>query len=278
MNYFIDNYGINKSYQTNYNIPEIPNHLTIKMVRYLVKKPHLIYTWFLSNKHIILVPLYYEMFCDTINDLYEILNEGYKHLEDDENNSIDSFDLYQVILPMYCQNTLLTNLINQVKLVELSDDCLTILCDAFEKISSKEFALLIILDLIYQYISEVYSNDFLFESNLSSKIIIRIIKILNKISDKKGFNENFFDMCGNILINIILSPNWRNDVSILNEFSEFLINLNEDIKLPIQITQLLLFLITSKDDKAISNATKLCNRFNENEISNPKRNGSRTLC
>ena len=133
MNYFIDNYGINKSYQTNYNFPEIPNHLTIKMVRYLVKKPHLIYTWFLSNKHIILVPLYYEMFCDTINDLYEILNEGYKHLEDDENNSIDSFDLYQVILPLYCQNTLLTNLINQVKFVELSDVCLTILCDTFKK-------------------------------------------------------------------------------------------------------------------------------------------------
>ena len=137
-----------------------------------------------------------------------------------------------------------------------------------KKISSKEFALLIIFDLIYQYISEVYLNDVLFESNLSSKIIIRIIKILKKISDKKGFNENFFDMCGNKLINIILSPNWRNDVSILNEFSEFLINLNEDIKLPIQITQLLLFLITSKDDKAISNAIKLCNRFNENEISN----------
>ena len=66
MNYFIDNYGINKSYQTNYNIPEIPNHLTIKMVRYLVKKPHLIYTWFLSNKHILLVPLYFKMLCDTI--------------------------------------------------------------------------------------------------------------------------------------------------------------------------------------------------------------------
>lgn len=36
-------YGINKSYQANNNTPKIPNHLTIKMVRYRMNKPHLIY-------------------------------------------------------------------------------------------------------------------------------------------------------------------------------------------------------------------------------------------
>lgn len=143
-------------------------------------------------------------------------------------------------MSFYGQNNLLENLVNQISIDSINDSNIKLLSLILDSICNYNIALLSALKFMSQELSNIYSNDINLELPKSSIFIHRLITILTNLANKDGFNENLFDLCGNKLVDVVSSLEWRKDTSILTELSNLFSNLH--VVLPANATQLISYL------------------------------------
>lgn len=233
INIFIKNYGCNKYYQDNLKVQIISHPYSIKMIQYLLMKPMFILGWFLGNRETQLIPPYCEIISQTNNDLKSMK-------QDKDFASVDSYDKSNFLMNFYGQNNLLKSLISQISLDSIDESNVKLLGSAIVSICNNKTALLSVLKLMSQELGNIYSNDIHLELPKTSIFVHRLIEIIKNLTNKDGFNENFFELCGNKLIDAVSSPDWRKDSSFLTELSNLLSNLHFD--LPAKATQLMSYL------------------------------------
>lgn len=258
---FINKMGFNQEIMNTYkyDYPSRPNFFTIKMSRYLCMQFELIYVFYFYNNKIPLNPKLY----DKLMKAKEKLNEIENNTDDIENVDIKCFVKFDYLSPLLCNNNLLKKIINQIK--EPSIHYLLYI-NIIEKISKYDKAMFLILEFISQIISENYLNNFFCQSELLCNQFDISINLLRYLSNQSHFNKKFIDICGNNLIDIILSPYWRNDVNFLSKTANLFLNLEND--LPIRLTHLISFCFISKDEKAILYAINLCSKFDTQQLIN----------
>lgn len=236
-----------------FNLPEIPQRKSIKMVRHVVMKTTPIYVWILSSKTIPLVAELSDYLANTINELIEIGKNANEDPDDEDNCDVEFYDKSDFLLPYYCQPNLFKNIVREITNQELDDSCFSALCSLFENITKFNDALLFMLEFISQRLT----------SDISYIEIDRYLTVLENISVNKGFKENFVDLCGNKLLNIILTPEIRRHSSLLVKASNLFVLINENM--PIRVTHLIEFLFVSKK---LEDAFKLCSKFSFDQLSN----------
>ena len=92
-----------------------------------------------------------------------------------------------------------------------------------------------------------------------------LIEILNKMVSVRGFKDKFFKICGNNLLNIVLSPDLRTDHILLWKVSNFFIEFDH---LPIRVTQLIGFMIISGNENVLIVGISLSSKFSFDQLCN----------
>lgn len=264
-NRFVEMMNVDINNSPNFDYPRGPNSYTIKMVRFLVSQSVSIYSYYLFNTQI---PLYESMYnkLNEVNDkLYQLLSE--KNDDDDDDVPVSNYDAYEFNMYYYCQSSLLSNLIRSVNESFLNQNYFSSdLCISIGEMSNYPITFLSILEFISQNLNEIHSNDLLFESIDSSIKVKKYIRIIDSIHNNRYFVNNFIDMCGNTLIDIALSPQWRRDQQILLNVA-FLFADSDYVLLPDRITQLVSFCLMSNDKRVIDAAFKICSYLNKDQQS-----------
>lgn len=165
----------------------------------------------------------------------------------------------------------------------LNNKCMFSLSDLFEKYASNNVSLIPLLSIISQCFSDIYEKCIGYAPPSLLKVMYNLIEILNKMVSVSGFKDKFFEICGNNLLNIVLSPDLRTDHILLWKVSNFLIEFDH---LPIRVTQLIGFMIISGNEKVLIVGISLSSKFSfdqlcdlnslilnifDNEIENEKR-------
>ncbi|KAK8852883.1 hypothetical protein M9Y10_017875 [Tritrichomonas musculus] len=238
--------------------PEAP--YTIKMIRYIVTQPISVYRTFLFAKSSPYYQTLYERTLNTYNKCREMYNEALLHPDDYENFNIADLDQSNILFPLFCQPTLMKNIIHQESLNLASDESL------IYTITKYNIAMLFMLDLIGQELSSVYENDKSCELPSSINYVSNLIDILKCISEGSHFEENFVDMCGNKLLDIILSPEWRSKELLLEKTSALFCSLNNN--LPIRLVHLIGFILISNYTHALPYVSQLYKKFSEKQQEN----------
>ena len=233
------------------------------MYRYLVSKPQWASLWIKHRKELLILPEHYAILINIVNDLLKInekgtLNEG-EEVEDDLNPE-------DLTLIQYCQGTLFEDLIKQAANSSRSERYFNSLCRLFVEISQNGTALLSILEYIVQSLDEIFKTSKTDKTDKSLKSIKRLIYILREISSCEGFKENFNDICGNTLLDIVCSQENRVHPTLLINVSELFAILGEDM--PNRIIQLIGFMLLLKKPKIIPAALNLCSKIGEQRLEN----------
>ena len=224
---------------------------TVKMTRYIVTQPFGVYNLFLSNKTVPFYASLYERTLDAFNKCKEMHNYALLHPDEKENFEIECFDRSSVFSPLFCQPALMKNIILHRSQYPI------------QAIAKYKAAMLLMLDVICQQLSSVYENDEFCESPSSINSILSLIGIFYNISGANDFYENFSDKCGNKLLDIVLSPRWRNNKELLMKTAE-LFNAFK-IKFPNRIVHLIGLIMISNASNAINCVSQLYKKLDETQ-------------
>lgn len=246
-----------------YKLPRIPKPLTVKMVRYLATKSSMVYLNILFSENIPMVQETFEMTSKIINELNEMSKDKSDTID------LDSFDSNEFLSKLYDQPSLFKNLIHQLTLIVFNDSYLTSIHDVFQAIADGKNGLHLILTLISQKLTDIYQKRLITDSDTSFNSMTRIIDDLSKFSKVNGFNDHFFEYCGNNLLEIVLSPEWRQNANLMAQVSQLFNSINKQ-KVPIRVTHFIGFLLILKDQESTNQAFKLCSKFESKELANIK--------
>ena len=242
-----------------YKLPSIPKKMTVKMVRHIVMKSALIYMNVLLREEIPLVQETFDMTAKVIDEIVQIGQEN-----DPDDIDMNDFDSDELLKDLYEQPTLLSSLIQQVTLQVFDYTKSSSINDVFHAIANSEKGLILIFNLTSQKLTDIYNKRLITDSDSSSNAMYRLICDLTKISKVNGFREHFFKMCGNNLLEIVLSPDFRSNKVVMLEASKFFYSIN--CKLPIRITHFIGFLLILENQEGIMQAFKLCSKLNEKQL------------
>lgn len=243
------------------NIPEVQRPITMKMARYVTKQKNWVYKYILYGVYIQLNNQMRKHLSVIIQRLNILKNE--KPNSDDDNIDPDYFKLSDFYKSLYCQDSLIKNLIDELFLPTISSRCVSTLSDLFYAYSFNNSALLSLLSIISNTFTEVYQKCTGYASPLYLKGMYDLIEILSKMTSINGFKENFFEKCGNNLINIVLSPELRCDPMLMWSLCKLLDNFTN---LPIMATQVIGFTFLIGNEKVLSAGISLCSKFSNHEL------------
>lgn len=236
--------------------PKISN-FSIKMIRYLVVKPFWIYGLFLFDKKSLFTSETFTEFTKSYNELKEIQRQGLINPHDAENQDISTFCESDFILPFYCCPTLFNHLLKEARLTMNKP-----LLDLIYTLAQNEVALLSLLEFVSQNLTQISLNDY---STSSFKEVHHLIDILIKISGINGFKENFIDLCGNNLLNIVLLPRFRSDSSFLLKTYELF---SEYETIPNRFTHAIGFALLLHDKNILDKIIKISFKFDYQQLVN----------
>lgn len=238
-----------------YVIPEndkvLDKPISIRMAKYIVMRPLWIYDIFLFNREKIYSKDQSELYFTTLKKLRELQVQARENPQDEENADVETLSSIDYFTPIINRSEFINNLIDQIML-DVSND---LLCTIFLYLTRYPIIYKKILECLNLKITE-YSFNHLY--------LYQFINILQKMKFHDDFMEIFFDLFGNNLINIILSPKCRNNSILLIKAAEYFNMML--VKPPIRITQIISFLILLNTDVSIILALKLCKHYNENEL------------
>lgn len=255
------------------DLPDLQNirsKMTIKMVRYVVLRMDNYYTWILYKNEYPFVNENKEKIEEIINDLTKLQNEAKENPDDEENKDIELFNDYDYLLPFYCQQTLFRSLVRDLTNPKFISNANEILIDLISKISENEVSFLSFLEFISQYFNEINDKCNYVNIETSIEAMIGLINALIKLSGIKGFKENFVDLCGNNIINIILKPQLRSHSKLIMKVADLFLIIGSE--LPIRVTQLICIMLSFNDTSIDENsAFELIKRFDYKQVNNIKR-------
>lgn len=139
----------------------------------------------------------------------------------------------------------------------------TSLCELFREITKNQVALLSILQFFSRTILIENNNSDVFSS---SKAIENLMNVITYMSKNEGFNENFIDVCGKIIIEIVLSPNYRTNSFLLSRVSSSFCSLN--LEVPNCISHFIGFILASDQRETIPIALNLYEKLSEKDRKN----------
>lgn len=259
----IDKLDIKHSCPNYIERPTVKTPITLHMARYLTVQKFWVYKNILLHGNVPLTNEMFKYFSDVVKHLNKLRKYADEHPDEEDEIDSSSFSLTDYFLPQYCQDSLIKSLINDIFLPSLNSKCVSSLCGLFHAYASNNVALLSILSIISQCFSDIYYKCIGYAPPSLLKVMYDLIVILTKMSDIKGFKENFFETCGNNLINIVLSPELRCDPILLWNVSKFFKNFSS---LPIRVTQIIGFMIISSNEKNLTAAISLCSKFSYEEL------------
>lgn len=247
---------------TNFSeLPSIPSIITVKMARYLIMKKTYIYSWILYKKSFSFVNEQKELLINTINDLNEI-QKNTNNEDDYENFDVSCLEPSDLALSNYCQEELFKNLVKELTIQSKPTD---LLINLISVITENQISLFAFLEFISQYFANLYTENSIYDITTSTNSMINLIDILISLSKKDGFKENFVDLCGNNILNIIMKPKLRTNRSLLTKTAELFALL--EVNLPIRTTQLICFmLLLEKPDLPL--IFKLIKKFDYSQLNN----------
>ena len=239
-------------------IPKVDYVNNVKIIRYLSTQPSWIFNWFINDIQFPLLPKHNNILLSTIKKMNKINQESIDNNENEDiQNKEINLDLY--FKNEYCNKELFKKIINEVihtiENQNLGDEDVN---STINLITQKETCLQLFNKLIEEMIEE-HKNDL-----LSTNVIKGLVHAFVLISKKKLFKKYFNENCLNDLITLSLSPKYREDNEFLLYFTKLLNVI--DVKLPESITFLISIIIYKNDEKLVSQALKLVNKFEEKQL------------
>ncbi|KAK8847083.1 hypothetical protein M9Y10_019661 [Tritrichomonas musculus] len=244
------------------NVPDLYSG-NVKMVRYLVHKPNWIYQWIARYSHFSVLPEHIEKLL-VIKSEMEILREQSKIRDknDEINQYYSNISVDDYFLSEYCQNELFDilfkDIISHHHIFKIS------ICSFVNVVIHNNVALLSIIDLINRFIIGIKSDID------SIKPIKKLVDVLISVSSQESFRNNFIEICANNFIEVILSPDCRNDFNLLLKVSQ-LFHLYNNEQLPIRLTHLVGFMLILNQQRIIPAALDLCVKIGESNLNNIKK-------
>ena len=227
------------------------SNCNVKLIRMICRQPYLVYKIFLQCKNCPLLPEYIDFFNNFINELIEV-EKTELYSDDEENISDISFDDY--FMNHYCYFDLFDYLMAEILSMPIEDEKCYSLCALIDKISKNDTALKYLLKISNNHLSNAQNE----------KEINKLVDFFLMISENIGFKYNFAQICGEKLIEKVLSIEYRmNSLLLLNKSKLFCCS-NIDIELP--LNQLIGFMFILNDMNIIPQALELIEKVGIEKI------------
>lgn len=193
-----------------YQIPKIPDILTVKMVRYLVMQSGAVYTNILFNDDTPLVKETFDMILEAVGKLNAMDQEEKKEEDDYDINSYNEDKFYSMIFnhPLFYKNW-----IHQLALIDSHSPFYSLL----NSISVKNNCLHLILDSMSQELADIFQKRTNERYTLLNNAIHSFIHISNELLNLNNFSDLFYQHFGLFLLDVILTPEIRQDENMLIE-------------------------------------------------------------
>ncbi|KAK8844404.1 hypothetical protein M9Y10_024262 [Tritrichomonas musculus] len=249
------------SFDKNLKIDLLPYPTTIKMVRYILSQPSWVSKWILDYSHISDLPEYYSVIQEVFKQLklMEIpskIRYSNAALNEDDLPYENNFDIEDSLFKLYCQKELFEIITKDM--VSSNSTVLNNIINLIEILTKNDVALLSFLGFVQQYVDQNNSD-----LHSSFKSIKKFIEVLASISKNRAFKNNFIDVCGNKLIDTILSPKYRSNISQIAD-SFCLINCD----FPRKVSHVIGFMFTSNRPEIIPHALNLLSKIGEEKLQN----------
>lgn len=234
------------SQKAEYKRSKIVSHvqlpLTTSMIRYLATKPAWISMWIEKPESFVLVSEHTEILSQIVSDLNSIKQRG--------ENKIDmNFDKFEK------REKLFIEFIMKATNTKSDSKPFLSICELFKEVAQKED----------DFLSLLKSASFCVKKSTSADSIQRITDILTYLSNlnKVLFVENFALICGNDIIESILTHKFKSNDDLLLKITKLFSSIDQK-HIPNRIIEFISFIIAdSSDPNIISKSLFLCSKLDE---------------
>lgn len=236
--------------------------ITIKMIRYLATIPKCISEHILfsdKGKYIPLSSEMYNAYSQIVNHLNELKNKSENDYDEDDID-VSLINKNDYLNSLYDQELLYENLFQDMINIPDNSDCYQVILNIFDKLMKNKTSQSLIIEIITKHLRHFHEN---IASNLNVSLL-KIISFIERYKNADGLKEKLYDF-GNYILDIVLSPLYRNDHDILLKACQLFISYNEN-NLPIYINHLVAFVFLTRNHEVISEALKIIFKFGSSKF------------
>lgn len=233
-------------------LPELPSNYVnnnLKTIRYLANHNYYIYKWFIRYDRF---PMLMEQ-AITMSTAYKEIQEACKTDDGEPNTSSGSININEY-LKQESQEEFFNNLIDK-EVFACHCNEKKALCSTIQTITKNGSFLSLFLEKITSKITE---------KKYDALSIQKLIDVIVAMSENEDFKGHFFNKCGSSLIDIVISPDLRNNSELLLDVSKVL-NLFQK-NLPKRTIHFIGFMLILNEQKILPEALLLCNKFTDDKL------------
>ena len=248
------------------DLPEITTKIHVGKCRSLVTKEPWIIQYLLQDKKFPLLSEHHKILSEELSSILDDDDDDY-----DYDEPIKDFDKKKYFRSYRESTEFLKNLLERMTFTMYKP--INQMSNYFEEIPFNKGDYEVVLKTIGNNIKQIEKNCLYYEKSTyidirnNIMLLARFAENQQKLSsvDDEEFADSFFEIIGNELVNFVLKPQSRQNKLILRIFYQLLSLLK---KYPIRVLQIIGFMILANDKYLKKSASKLCLRFDNEELEN----------